>query len=456
MKLSKKIIIYFASAILFSIFVVSLISNSILNNSFDSYLLSEQESTLEEISEEINQLYKENDYQIYERQISSYASLENLTIKIKNLEDRILYSSDQMHGMGNMHNMHRRMQGYDVNEGEYSEKEFPLYKDDEVVGFIVIGYIDNSYLTESALVFKDTLKIILFVSAVVALIIGIIASIFLSRGLTKPLIKIRDTAVEMQKGNLSERSDPKTNTIEIQELSNSINYLGSTLSKQEDVRKRYASDVSHELRTPISTLKSHIEAIMDGIWEPNQEHLSILMAEINRLSSLVDDLKSSFNSAEHEMVLNKTNFNLSDEVNEIITTYVPILEKENISIEQNIEKDISINMDKNKLKQIIYNLISNSIKYSDKNGNIKISLQGLNKNWSILKIKDNGIGIKEEHLPFLFDRFYRVDESRAKDTGGTGLGLSIAKLIVEAHGGEIEVNSEYGQGTEFIIKLPLV
>ena len=104
MKLSKKIIIYFVSAILLSIFIVSLTSNLILNNSFDKYLVSEQESTLEQISEEINELYKENEYQLYDEQISSYASLENLTIKVKNLEDRIIYSSDQMHGMGNMNN----------------------------------------------------------------------------------------------------------------------------------------------------------------------------------------------------------------------------------------------------------------------------------------------------------------------------------------------------------------
>lgn len=453
MKLSKKITLSFTLAILLSIFIVSLISNAILNNNFDKYLVSEQEIKLEEISKEINELYKENGYQIYEKQISSYASLENLTIKINDLEDTTLYSSDQMHGMGNMHR--RRMKSNRMDEGEYLEREFPLYQDSETVGFIVIGYIDNSYLTESALVFKDTLTRILFVSAIVALIIGVITSLFLSRGLTRPLINIRDTALEIQRGNLSERSSLKTNTLEIKELSNSINYLGATLSKQEDIRKKYASDVSHELRTPISTLKSHVEAIMDGVWEPTDKHLNILLTEINRLSSLVDDLKTSFNSSEHGIVLNKTSFSLSDELNNIITSFIPILKEENIYLEQDIEENILINMDKNKLKQIIYNLLSNSIKYSEGKGNIWVHLEKNVKNTAIIRIKDNGIGIKEEHLSLIFDRFYRIDESRNKDTGGTGLGLSIVKSIVNAHDGTIDIKSKYGEGTEFIITIPL-
>lgn len=452
MKLSKKITLFFVLAILFSIFIVSLISNSIINSRFDRYLVNEQEQKLEQICKEINELYEENNYELYEEQISSYASLENLTIKIKNLEDELLYSSDQMHGMWNMHRRMMRNQG--MSEGEYLERSFPLYKNGEKVGSIVIGYIDNSYLTESALIFKSTLTRLLFISSVIAIIIGVITSIFLARGLTKPLVNIRNTALEIQKGNFNEKSILDTNTVEIRELSHSINYLGETLSKQENIRKKYASDISHELRTPISTLKSHVEAIMDGIWEASPEHLSILMSEINRLSSLVDDLKDSFNSNEHGIILNKTHFNLSEDINDIITTFTPIFNKHAISIEKNIEENIDIYMDRDKLKQIIYNIISNSIKYIDNIGKIDISVQK-EKNNALISLQDNGVGIKEDHIPFIFDRFYRVDASRNKDTGGTGLGLSIVKSIVDAHGGNIKVNSKYQEGTEFIITLPL-
>ncbi|MDY0235725.1 MAG: HAMP domain-containing sensor histidine kinase [Gudongella sp.] len=453
MKLSKRIILLFSFAILLSIFIVSLISNSMINNRFDKYLVGEQRKKLEQISEEINQLYEENEYNLYEKQIESYASLENLSIKIENLENELLYSSDQMSGMGNMHS--RMMIEHGMPEGEYVEDTFTLFQNNEKVGTVVIGYIDNSFLTESALIFKNTLTNILFISSIIAVIIGIITSILLSNSLTKPLINITKTSLEIQKGNLNKKSELNTNIIEIKELSNSINYLGETLSKQENIRKKYASDISHELRTPLSTLKSHVEAIMDGIWEPSKEHLSILMSEIDRLSSLIDDLKNSFNSNEHGIVLNKTKFNLSDEIKEIITTFMPIFNKENISIKEDIEKNIMVSMDKDKIKQVMYNLLSNSVKYIDKEGQIYISIAKIETNKVIIIVEDTGIGIQQEHLPFIFNRFYRIDKSRNSYTGGSGLGLAIVKSIIEEHGGEISVKSVYGKGSEFTIYLPI-
>lgn len=453
MKLSKKITLAFSFAILLSIFIVGLISNSMINNRFDKYLVGEQIKRLEQISKEINELYEENGYKFYERQIASYASLENLSIKIKNLEDELLYSSDRRPKMGNMHRI--MMNNYGISEGKYVEDTFSLFQGDVKVGTVIIGYIDNSYLTEGALIFKNTLTRLLFISAIVALSIGVIASIFLSNSFTKPLINIRNTALEMQRGNLNEKSILNTNTIEIKELSNSINYLGETLSKQEGIRKRYASDISHELRTPLSTLKSHVEAIIDGIWDPSEEHLTILMSEINRLSSLVDDLKDSFNSNEHGIILSKTNFNLSDDIKNIITTFKPIFNKDNISIEENIEENSHVHMDRDKMKQVMYNLLSNSVKYIDKEGSISISLKKNIGNKITIIVKDTGIGIKQSDIPYIFDRFYRADESRNKNTGGTGLGLAITKSIVEEHNGKISVKSKYGEGSEFTICLPL-
>lgn len=453
MKLSKKITLFFIIAILFSIFIVSLISNSMINNSFDKYLVGDQKKRVEQISKEINELYEENGYKLYEKQIESYASLENLSIKIKSLEDKVLYSYDYMDKMNNMHR--KMMMDHGMPSGEYIEETFILSQNDKKTGTIVIRYIDNSYLTEGALIFKDTLTKILLISGIVAVIIGILTSVLLANSLTKPLINIKDTALEIQKGNLKKKSKLNTNIVEIKELSNSINYLGETLSKQENIRKKYASDISHELRTPLSTLKSHVEAIMDGIWEPSKEHLFILMSEINRLSSLIDDLRSSFNSNEHGIVLSKTQFNLSNEIQEIITTFMPIFNKDNISIEENIHRDIIVSMDRDKIKQVIYNLLSNSVKYINKEGQVYISVTKKETNKVSIIIRDTGIGIHEEHLPLIFNRFYRIDESRNTSTGGTGLGLAIVKSIVEEHGGEIIVKSVYGEGSEFTICLPI-
>lgn len=452
MKLSKKLILSFILSILVSIVIISSISNFMINDKFDVYLVKEQENRLVQISEEINNLYSQNGYKLYQREIDSYASLEDIYIEIKDLNDNSLYSCSNNTNMGSMHK--KMMQMNQMPEGDYVDKSFPLFKDNQVVANLIIGYIDNSYLTESAIIFKDTLGKSFFISGIFTIILGILISIILSRSLTNPLIAIRNTAVEIRKGNLSAHSNVNTNTLEIVDLSESINYLGETLSKQEDIRKRYASDISHELRTPITTLKSHVEAIMDGVWESDEEHLNILMLEIDRLSGLVDDLKNSFTSKEYMLSLNKTRFNLSKEMHNIITTFLPIYTQENYKIDFSIEDNIEINMDKDKLKQVMYNLLSNSIKYLDNDGKVSITLTK-NNNSSIIKIRDNGVGIKEKDLPYIFDRFYRSDYSRNRNTGGTGLGLSIVKTIVEAHNGNIHIDSTFGEGIEIIIILPL-
>ncbi len=462
MKLSKRITLLFSGAILLSIFIVTLISNAMINNTFDQYLVGEQRQTVEQISEEINEIYAENDYKWYEKQIDSYASLENVMIEIRDSNNSILYSSNQMGGMHGMHRMNgektrqhqKMMMDHGMSEGEYVEDTFDLIRADEKVGTVTIGYIDNAFLTESALVFKSTLTKVLLIASVIAIIIGIITSILLSNSLTKPLINIKNTASAIQQGNLAEKSELDTNIIEIQELSNSINYLGETLSYQEKIRTKYASDISHELRTPLSTLKSHVEAIMDGIWEPNEQHLGILMNEINRLSSLVDDLKDSFNSTEYGIILNKTHFNLSKEMKEIVTTFKPIVNQANLTITEKIEDHLMVCMDRDRIKQIVYNLLSNAVKYTDVGGTITVSLMQTDPNTIRMVVSDTGIGIPKEHLPLVFNRFYRIDQSRTTKTGGTGLGLAIAKSIIEEHGGSISVTSVDGEGSTFTIDFP--
>ncbi len=452
MKLSRKLILGFTFLILVSIIITSFISNLMINNKFENYLVEEQQSKLNQICDEINGLYNKNGYKLYEREINSYASLENVYIEIKDLNGNTLYTSTNRNGMGGMHRRMMRMHG--MPEGNYVEMSCPLLEGEKEVGELIIGYIDNAYLTESAVLFKNTLIKSFFISAIFTVLLGLGTSIILSKSLTMPLLEIRNTATEIRKGNLNKKSNVNTSTIEILELSDSINYLGETLAKQENIRKKYASNISHELRTPLATLKSHLEAIIDGIWEPSEKHLDILMKEIDRLSNLVDDLKDSFRTEELEPFLNRSRFNLSKELQDAITTFIPLYTKEGFIINSNIENNIQITMDKDKLKQIIYNLLSNSIKYLHEDGEVLVTLVK-NNNSAIIEVKDNGTGIKEKDLPYIFDRFYRSDDSVSRDARGTGLGLSIVKSIVDAHGGTVKISSVYKEGTIVTILIPL-
>lgn len=453
MKLSRKLTLSFILSILVSIFIISIISNIMINSRFENYLVQERENKFERIHNEINDLYKEN-YFFNVMDLKHIALSENINLNIKDNNGEIIYSTNTRMGMGMGMMNHHRMRMGRTTEGSYVEKIYPLTDDSNEIGSLIIGYIDNSYLTESALIFKDTLAQSFLISGLFTILIGFIVSIFLSKSLTNPLINIRNTANEIRQGNLNARSIVDTNTQEILELSDSINYLGNSLSQQENIRKRYASDISHELRTPLTTLKTHLEAIIDGVWEPTKEHLDILMGEISRLANLVDDLKDSFMQEEFIVNLNKTRFNISNELENIITAFLPIYNKEGYIINSSIENNVVGNLDKDKFKQIVNNLLSNSKRYLNKDGEVSIELRKFNEN-IILKIKDNGIGMTDKELPYIFDRFYRVDSSRNKNTGGTGLGLSIVKSIVEAHNGTINIKSVYEKGTEFEIILPL-
>ncbi|NLK43165.1 MAG: HAMP domain-containing histidine kinase [Tissierellia bacterium] len=454
MKLSNKLILSFLLSIFISIFVISFISNTMINNRFENYLVEEQEKKLQRISNDLNELYKDNGYVLYEREINSYANIEKVYIEIRDLNDNIIITSSSGRIMNMSGNHGRMMRQHQLPQGNYVERSFPLMEGSIQVGSLVLGYIDNSYLTEGAILFKETLTKSIFISAIFTLFIGLGISVFLSRSLTIPLLDISNTAIEIRKGNLNRKSKVKSNTKEIVELSESINYLGESLAKQESIRKKYAQDISHELRTPLTTLKSHLEAILDGIWEANEEHLGVLMAEIDRLSNLVDELKNSFRAREIDFILNKTTFSISKEIPLIVTNFIPLYEKRACSIEMDIEDNVFINMDREKLRQIIYNLLSNSLKFLKKDGRVKVVLRKEN-NKSIIKVIDNGLGIKKEDLPLIFDRFYTSRESWEENPDGSGLGLSITKSIIEAHNGTIDIDSIYGEGTKVTIVLPL-
>lgn len=456
MNLFRKIILSFILTILVSITIISITSNIMINNRFKNYLEEEQQIKFDKIYEEINNYYIDENLSLNQMNLMHYSMAEDIDLTIKDTEENIIYTTKNSpkNSMGRMHMGRNNMHANKYGLGNYVEKLYPLVYDSNAVGSLTIGYIDNSYITDGAVIFLDTMTQSLSISGLFAIAIGIIISLVLSNSLTKPLMVITETANKIRHGDLKAKSNVCTNTKEIIELSNTINYLSNTLSDQDKIRKQYASDISHELRTPLTTLKSHLEAMLDKVLEPSDEHLEILMTEINRLSKLIDDLKDSFVKEEYSMDLNLIEVDITEELMSIIKTYEPLYEEKGFSIEFNFKEDILILIDIDRFKQIMNNLLSNSLRYLNKDGKVIVDLLR-NDDSILLSVSDNGIGIKANDLPYVFNRFFRVDTSRNKSTGGTGLGLPIVKSIVEAHNGNITINSEYGKGTNITIKLPI-
>ena len=251
---------------------------------------------------------------------------------------------------------------------------------------------------------------------------------------------------------MTARIDEKSSTKEIVELTDSVNSLAQTLGKQEILRKRLTADVAHELRTPLATLQSHVEAFIDGVWVPDQKRLQGFHEEILRLSKLVGELEKLSKYEVENLALSKEQFEISGLIEGIAGNFAGEFKKKNIQLELNTEKQ-SIEADKDKISQVFINLLSNAIKYTPDGGKIEVHVSGL-KDMVKVEVRDTGIGIFEEDLPYIFERFYRTDKSRNRATGGAGIGLTIVKSIVEAHKGSITADSMLKRGSVFTVVLP--
>lgn len=224
----------------------------------------------------------------------------------------------------------------------------------------------------------------------------------------------------------------------------------------EILRREFVANVSHELRTPLTTIKTYAETLSDS--SENQDErkfLNVIIKEVDRMTRIVKELLtlSSFDS--NKLTIMKTDFTLEDLVGDVVTKMQFQAENNKLTLSYiPLIKCPVINADIDRIEQVITNIVSNSIKYTAEGGKIEV-FTGYIYNEAYIKIKDNGVGIPENDLPRIFERFYRVDKARSRDKGGTGLGLAIAYEIVKLHGGNIIINSEYHVGTEVIIKLPV-
>lgn len=457
--LTKKLSLGFLLTAIVSIIIAVLVSNYMIGKRFNNYLIDEHKTKIEKIATIIEGLYQEQTgFSASDKEeILRYSNAEELYIEIKDKNGVIIFTSGNLNShkkmmMGSM--MNSMMNNFSaINPGEYTEDKYPLTKNNKEIGSIVFGYYGTSFLNTAALTFKMTLNQSFFLSTLIALVFGFIVSILLSKQISAPLSQITDTANRMRYGDLETRSQVISKTIEIDDLTTSINYLAETLQKQERLRKRLTSDMAHELRTPLTNLKSHIEALIDKVWEPTEEMLTSFYEEIERLIKLVEGLNDIAKLEQTNLNLNKSKFNLSLELEKIENSFQPLYNNSNSKISSNLAPDVEVLMDKDKLKQVMYNLLSNSLKYSKIKGEVLLTLKS-EKHSIIIEVKDNGIGISEKDLPFIFERFYRSDESRDKNTGGAGIGLTIVKAIVEAHKGTISVKSTLGEGSTFVLTFP--
>lgn len=278
-----------------------------------------------------------------------------------------------------------------------------------------------------------------------------ILAYFISKRISTPIMKINARAKRMAKGDLDSPFTVNENITEIKELSETLNQTKEELSKLNETRKDLLANVSHDLKTPLTMIKAYAETARDlnkHNEEKREENLNIIIEETERLNILVNDILELSKSETNMNTLNKEDFNLTEEIKIILHRFDYLKEQENYKFIFEEKNNYIINADKNKIDQVIYNLIINAINYTGKDKKVIITIKA-NKKYLRVSIKDTGKGIDKEELNKIWDKYYKSEKNHKRNKIGTGLGLSIVKSILIKHNYKYGVISEKGKGTEF-------
>ncbi len=309
----------------------------------------------------------------------------------------------------------------------------------------------------------------LLLIAVAAGLGAVLLILGLSRRILAPVEALTAAARRMEAGDLSQRVQV-TSSDEIGDLSRAFNSMADGLARLEELRRQLVTDVAHELRTPLTNIRGYLEAIQDGVVQPDGCVIASLHEETMLLNWLVDDLQDLSLAEAGQLGLERQPVALADVVDRAVEAARPRAMAEGVALQTDLPEDLPlVDVDPRRIGQVLRNLLDNGLTHTEPGDKIGVAARAAcpepgrrSGQWVEVSVRDTGTGIAAEDLPYVFERFYRADRSRSRATGGAGLGLAIAKQLVEAHGGQIEVQSRgdpscspTAEGTQFTFTLPV-
>ncbi|MDW8227208.1 MAG: HAMP domain-containing sensor histidine kinase, partial [Anaerolineales bacterium] len=319
------------------------------------------------------------------------------------------------------------------------------------------GGMETSCGAKGYLGFRDSFFETLTWAALAALLVALLASYIVSRYLTAPLHAMKNASQRIAEGHYNERV-PVHEHDELGQLAISFNTMAERLEQVEAMRRRLIGDVAHELRTPLTAIKGSMEGLIDGILPATPETFEQVAAEADRLSRLVDDLQELSRVESGAFTLDLAPVSLLDLIETARKRTAASYAAKGVALIFDVPTTLpAVRADADRLLQVLLNLLNNALQYTPSGGRVTLSAS-VGRNEVVLRLADTGIGIPAEHLPYIFDRFYRVDRSRSRQSGGgSGIGLTICKHLVEAHGGRIWAESPgEGQGSIFTFTIPVM
>lgn len=309
--------------------------------------------------------------------------------------------------------------------------------------------------------FLDQINRSMVVTGLIAAAIALIIGLILTHQITRPIKALTKGARQIANGNFNHTVKVRSKD-EVGDLSQSFNAMAGSLNKAEQERQRIIADIAHELRTPLTIINGTVDGIQDGVFKPDKEHLASIKEQTALLTLLVSDLRDLSLAESGQLKLALAPTDLIDLVKRKAAQFEMRVREKDIELRLNLPEEApEINIDPARIEQVLANLITNAIRHTPAQGNITISMRIVdedeghraNRPSLMISVADTGEGIAPEHLPHIFERFYRAETSRARSEGGAGLGLAIVEQMIHAHGGKVWAESESGKGSTFYVVL---
>lgn len=458
-KLRTQLSLSIVAVVLLTVAVISILANLLINREFENYVIQQQQIRAEDLAANLTSHFdaRTQTWDVeFVHGLGMYALYDGYVLSVFDPNGASVWDAEN-HEMAIcaqiMGEIAERMEKRRPRlDGAFVSREYDLDLNGQKIGSMVIRFYGPYFLSDSDLRFLDTLNILLAVVAVLSTLLSVAIGGVLARRIARPIAKTVYIASQIADGKYDIRFEGKTKSKELDELAAAINALSAGLVEQENLRKRLTVDVAHELRTPLTTLSSHLEAMVEGVWEPTTPRLQSCYEEVGRLNNLVSDLERLAKAEGDSLVLHKKDLDLLDAARTGLDQFELEAKKKNISLAVSGETSV-VRADRDRLNQVMANLLSNAVKFTPEGGNIRIAVQDTPESGVVI-VEDDGIGIPEQELTLIFERFYRTDQSRNRKTGGAGIGLAIVKSIVTAHGGTVVAQRREEGGSRFIVTLP--
>lgn len=326
--------------------------------------------------------------------------------------------------------------------------------DGQAVGSVNVWVLGSDTLLRSAdEEFRNNSYQAMAIATIVAIVLASCCGFLFARSLVNPINRITKTAREIKEGNLSARTELRGDD-EIAELGETFDEMAESVEKDRELERRLTTDVAHELRTPLMAIQSTVEAMVDGVFEADQERLETVNSEVQRLGRLVSALLSLSRLENRSTPMKEEVVDVGELISSIVATHEAFVADSGLTLTYEMEKNVLVKGDADMIRQATANLISNAVRYTPEGGHITVKVSR-GDIMAAIAVRDTGIGLSPEERKMVFSRFWRADAGRARSSGGLGIGLAVVKEIVDRHRGWVQVEGKKNEGACFTIHLPL-